>query len=135
MGLRNCTRCGQVFASDSDKICSDCKDQEEKDFEKVKEYIWEEGQASIPKIHEATGVEEKMIQKFIREGRLVDLGLELTIECKRCGQAITSGDYCESCRDEMVSGLTGKETKSNKENKENKKKIGGRMHYKRRNKE
>jgi flagellar operon protein (TIGR03826 family) len=132
MGLRNCVRCGQVFASNTSKVCPQCQEEEEEDFEKVKEFVYEEGNSTILKIHEGTGVEKKRIQKFIRKGRLTELNVDLTIGCKRCGAAIKSGDYCKSCRDEMVSNLSGDKT-DKREKKSKKKKSSGKMRYMERN--
>ncbi|SJZ44350.1 hypothetical protein [Selenihalanaerobacter shriftii] len=120
MGLKNCVRCGNVFVSNTDKVCPQCLEEEEEDFETVKEYIYESGQARIPKIHEETGVSVKRIKKFIREGRLVEFNVDVTIECKRCGTQIKSGDYCKSCRDQLSDGFVGRQDKE-KEKKQKKK--------------
>lgn len=111
MGLKNCNRCGQVFASDRKKICSDCEQEMEENFEKVRDYIYDHGQATIPKVHEETGVSIKEIKQFIREGRLVEYDMDISVECKRCGTDIKSGDYCSDCREELSQGLASKKKK------------------------
>ncbi|MGM0471734.1 MAG: hypothetical protein ACQEQI_05565 [Bacillota bacterium] len=125
MGLKNCQRCGQVFASNSDKICSECQEEIEENFEKVRDYIYDHGQASLPQIHEDTGVSIEEIKQFIREGRLVELNTDLTIDCKRCGAPIKSGKYCEDCRSDLSQGLSSPKTDKKQEPSEKKE---GEMH-------
>jgi len=125
MGLRNCKLCGQVFVSTSHKICPQCREEEEQDFLKVKEYIYDHGKRSIPEIHEGTEVSVKRIKKFIREGRLMETGVELTVECKRCGAPITEGDYCKECRDTLTNSLS---QGNSKDKKEEPKRKSSRMH-------
>ncbi|ADL11794.1 flagellar protein [Acetohalobium arabaticum] len=130
MGLKNCERCGQVFASDRKEICRDCEQEVEENFGKVRDYIYDHGQATIPEVHEETGVSVKEIKQFIREGRLVEYDMDISVECKRCGTDIKSGDYCSDCREELSQGLASKKKKI-KQDLEGETKTG-KMHTRRR---
>ncbi len=135
MDLRNCPRCGRIFADNgTHRICSDCRHQEEDDYEKVKAFLWDNPRSTIGKVHEETGVSEDTIIKFIRENRLITEGLEIkaSLKCQRCGTTISHGRFCQKCQDELVDGFsdTGKEKKSKK-----KKKSGSDMYIKDRIKE
>lgn len=129
MGLKNCKRCGEVFATDRKKICPDCERELEENFDKVRDYIYDHGQATIPQIHEETGVSVKEIEQFIREGRLIEYNVDINIDCKKCGTDIQSGDYCSNCKEELSQGLSSKK-KRIKEDLEEKKQ--GKMHTRRR---
>jgi len=104
LSLRNCARCGKVFASTGGGLCPDCSAEEEKDFVEVRDYLRGNPRATVAEIHEETGVREELILKFIREGRLVSLRAEnLEIPCVVCGALITKGRVCAQCS-ESISG-------------------------------
>lgn len=128
MELINCKECGKVFASTGQKICPDCRQTEEEKFELVKDYLWDNPNSTIKKVSEATGVEEELIIKFMRENRLAAEGLlvDYLLKCKRCGTEIKSGTFCESCRSQMINNLKQgvKDQKREKEKKKSKKSEG-----------
>jgi len=46
--IRNCKRCGRLFNYIGGRpICQDCKKQDEEEFKRVKEYLYEHPKASI----------------------------------------------------------------------------------------
>ena len=99
MDVRNCPRCGKMFNSVAGKsICDNCEKQEEEDFKKVKEFVDENGEATLDMIVKGTEVSLKRISKFIREGRLeISRGLSDAFRCESCGAPIKTGKYCEKC--------------------------------------
>lgn len=117
--LKNCPQCGKLFAvKGGHKLCYVCRTGEENDFQKVKEYLWENPNATIELVHEETGVSRERIIKFIREDRLIAEGLHLDffLECERCGQLIDHGRFCKTCQGELISGF--KPATSNRSKKE-----------------
>ncbi len=109
--LRNCPRCGNLFTYRGKKICEQCVAEEEKDFEKVKEFLKDKPGATVLEVTNATGVEQRKLLEFIREGRLITLGLpNLTAECEQCGAPITSGWLCPKCAEKLkceIEGVSG----------------------------
>ena len=99
MEYRNCLRCGKVFNYMSQPICDDCARAEEEDFMRVKEYVWDNPHSNLIAISEATGVSEKRIMKYLKEGRLEIENDESAplLTCDHCGKPITSGRYCDAC--------------------------------------
>lgn len=97
--LRNCPACGKVFVKLSRNLCPDCIEKEEKEYEQVRKYLKDSPGASVEEISEITGVDEKKILRWIREGRIdasfSEGGVGLT--CKRCGAAISIGNLCSNC--------------------------------------
>ncbi|OCL27644.1 flagellar protein [Orenia metallireducens] len=121
MGLKKCKRCRKIFAPVADaKVCPRCIQEEEDKFLIVKEYLWDYPGSTIAELHEATGVDEKIIRKFAKEGRFLQInGVEITIECERCGAPIKSGRFCPACSDKLRSGIEKiKKADSSKRSKE-----------------
>ncbi len=124
MDIKSCLKCGKLFAYDGKhKICDVCRKSEEDDYQKVKDYLWENPKSTITKVHEETGVEKEKILKFIKDDRLIADGIdaENLLECERCGIPIMSGRYCVSCQQELIDGF-GSGLSKNKKKKEDEKK-------------
>lgn len=102
--LANCINCGTVFVKNIRNICRNCYEEEEKAFETVYRFLLprKNRQATMIDIVEATGVEEKLIIKFIREKRLRTSQFPmLAYGCERCGKNITTGNICLDCSVEL----------------------------------
>lgn len=95
MALANCSVCGKLFNKVSNVICPVCFEQRELDFEKVYNFIKEHGPMHIDHIHKETGVEKKLIMKFLAEGRFE--AADISYKCDSCGATITSGKLCAKC--------------------------------------
>ncbi|SHI61841.1 flagellar operon protein TIGR03826 [Geosporobacter subterraneus DSM 17957] len=108
--IRNCIKCGRIFQYDGfNKKCDRCRKDEEEDFKKVKEYLYDNPGATITEVSEETGVEEDLILKYLRQGRLeiTSEGGSLVLDCERCGRAIRTGKFCDQCAEEMARELKG----------------------------
>ena len=124
MELKNCKECGKLFSpSAGEDHCHVCRDDEEIDYQKVKDYLWDNPGASIDEVHEETGVEKETIIQFVKEGRLISDGIDASflVQCERCGKEIEKGRYCSTCKNELVDGLTKGIAKKNKEQKKSQK--------------
>lgn len=108
MDVRNCKRCGKVFTYRGMNVCNDCFEQDQKDFNKVKDYLEENPGASLMEVSKETEIDLKIINRFLREGRLEAEGIVLSnsdMNCEQCGKAIGSGRYCEDCLRKIQSDL------------------------------
>ncbi len=99
MDVRNCKQCGRLFNYISGlPICPACKEELEKKFVQVKEYIREHGKAGIQQIAHDNEVDVKLIKQWIREERLIfSKDSPVMIECENCGAPIRSGRFCPQC--------------------------------------
>lgn len=68
--VEKCRECGRIFASLPRGVCASCLDRREADFRVVRDWLRDNSGASIPVVSEATGVDEGVIVRFIREGRI-----------------------------------------------------------------
>ena len=105
--MKNCSSCGKVFVSiNNSRICVDCRAKEEQWEKSIIDYVRDHPNSKIGEIVEATGVQEPVIRRMIREGRFVSTGVELYYPCEKCGSPIQRGQYCEKCQKDMRDELT-----------------------------
>lgn len=100
MAIRNCKRCGKTFNPFMDeRICPACKEAMEAKFQEVKKYVDEHKIASMTQICEDCDVEQKQVQQWVREERLVfaDNSM-LKFNCEHCGAVINTGRFCDKCK-------------------------------------
>lgn len=98
--IRNCKKCGKIYNYiGGAMMCPVCKDKEEEDFKRVKNYLYDNPGASITQVSSDLDISIEMIKRFLKAGRLEILGNDgnLLLECENCGKAIRSGRYCEQC--------------------------------------
>ncbi|NEX02208.1 flagellar operon protein TIGR03826 [Pseudobutyrivibrio sp. NOR37] len=107
MEVRNCRNCGRLFNYlGGPNICPACREEVEKKFQEVKEYIRENPRSNIPEIAEANNVTTSQIKQWIREERLQFADdSPVGIECEICGATIKTGKYCESCKNNTAAAL------------------------------
>lgn len=102
--IKNCSKCGRMFAAEgSQKFCSRCRNDDDENFKKVREYVYDNPDANIPEVSEATEVDEEAILRFLRMGKLILKGDGMGLDCERCGKSISSGRFCDTCVREMKS--------------------------------
>ena len=97
MQLRNCPRCGRLFASSGRGMCNECLQEDARDYDLVRNYLRDNPGANMVEVSRETGVELGKIEEFIRQGRLLAYA-KLQVACEICGAPIASGRLRESCR-------------------------------------
>lgn len=70
MSVVSCKGCGGIFAFLPRGLCADCIDRREESFHAVRDYLRDNPGASVIAACTATGVAERVVAEFIREGRL-----------------------------------------------------------------
>ena len=99
--FKKCKTCGRIFQSISGFECPDCIDEREKKFALVKEYLYQEPGASLDMIVENTGVDSKLVIRFLKEGRLEMQNSGGLLKCEKCGAPVSSGTMCNACKDKL----------------------------------
>src|SRR5690554_1778067 len=107
LNIGNCPRCGRIFAKGIKDVCQPCVKEIDQEYREVADYLRDNRGASLHIVSEETGVSNKQIIKFIREGRisLIDAP-NLGIPCDVCGTLIREGIMCESCRGRFSKDLS-----------------------------
>lgn len=107
--LRNCPKCNSIFNYNGIReICSKCAADEEKMYETVYRFLRkrENRSATVQQIVKVTGVEEELLHKWVRKGRLqTALFPNLGYPCENCGELTQSGTICEACQKELKGEL------------------------------
>ncbi|WP_141432908.1 TIGR03826 family flagellar region protein [Bacillus sp. 03113] len=107
--LANCLKCGVVFVRNQLRnVCPNCWKEEEQAYDEVYQYIRkrENRTATMEQVVEATGVNEELIFKFIRSGRLLLAHFpNLGYPCEKCGTMIREGKLCVTCAKELKNDL------------------------------
>lgn len=68
--VERCGECGGLFGSLPRGVCASCLDRREADFRLVRDWLRDHNGAPIAVVSDATGVDEGLIVRFIREGRV-----------------------------------------------------------------
>ena len=102
MPLSNCTRCGSVFSRTSKPICSACIRKEEADFEKAVEWLRDNPSLTVHALSKGTGIHKSHILRWIRQKRIIMADASGLVKCKKCGAPISTGNFCDHCKLELV---------------------------------
>lgn len=105
--LRNCAKCGRLFGYAGRNICSYCMDEEEDEFKKVKEYLYDYPGSTMFEVSDSTGVAVEKIMKFLKEERLQisSENANLLLECEKCSRPINMGRFCQHCKEDLKNSL------------------------------
>ncbi len=103
--LSNCPKCNTLFVKTQFRsVCDACTKEEEKAYETVYKFLRkrENRKALLHEVVEATGVDEDLILKFIRNGRIQLSNFpNLGYPCEKCGKSIREGRICGSCTSDI----------------------------------
>lgn len=106
--VRNCRKCGKIFTFlGGSPICPACKQLDEDDFKRVKEYLYDNPGSNLTQVSVELDISVEKIKRFLKDGRLeiVSEDGNMFLECESCGKAIKSGRYCGDCERNLASNL------------------------------
>ncbi|RPF54353.1 TIGR03826 family flagellar region protein [Aquisalibacillus elongatus] len=113
--LANCPRCGALFLKGPLDVCQNCYQEEEEKFDLVYQFIRQKKNrmATVLEVSSETGVEEKLIMKWVHQKRLHPAQFpNLTYPCERCSNPIREGKLCKDCADELKEGFNDEQPKT-----------------------
>lgn len=103
--VRNCRRCNKIYNYiGGAPICPECKQQDEVNFKRVKEYLYEHPKSSLFDVSKELEISVQQIKAYLKEGRLEIVGENgnMFLECERCGKSISTGRFCNDCAKEVT---------------------------------
>lgn len=105
MNMRNCMRCGMMFQymGSGHVICPHCREADKRDFDRVRDYVYEHKRATIMEVADALNIRPEIIENFLRAGRLeIPNDSAVFIHCERCRKEIRSGRFCADCASQLT---------------------------------
>ncbi|MFL8936255.1 TIGR03826 family flagellar region protein [Rossellomorea oryzaecorticis] len=107
--ITNCPRCNALFMKNKFRdVCEKCYKEDEKMYETVYQFLRkrENRAATMETIMEKTGVEEELLYKWVKKGRIqTKLFPNLGYPCDKCGKIINNGKLCQGCADSLKRDL------------------------------
>ena len=113
--VQSCKGCGKLFGFLPRGLCADCIDLREERYHTVREWLRDNPGASIIAACQATGIEERLIAEFIREGRLQfagsdtesakDLRARETLRAKLVGEMTARTEADERAAQQVRRGM------------------------------
>ena len=104
MKIVTCKFCRRLFESYNQKVCPECMQKIDKDFIKVKDYLYDHKKADVDAASKDTEVDKAVILYLLKEGRLTLAGAEgdaYVLTCEVCKKPIASGRMCQACMDKL----------------------------------
>lgn len=98
--LQSCLRCGKMFlySGIGKCLCFTCRAEDEKQFNCVKEFIYEHPSATIKDVSVNTKVGVARIKSYLKEGRLIiSDDSAIFLNCEVCGTQLKFGRVCRNC--------------------------------------
>lgn len=136
MEVRNCRMCKRLFNYLGGKnICPACKDELEKKYLAVREYIRINPANTLQQIADDNEIDVQQVRDWIKEGRLeLSKASPISLTCEKCGATILKGRFCDACNQKMANDLNQLAAAGSKEkmpaSSEDGKHLGVGMHFK-----
>ncbi len=129
--VSQCKNCRRIFQSLGAEFCPNCAEEMDASFQKVKNYIYDHPHANVLDISEGTGIAEKMVLYFLKEGRLSMGDESCGLECEMCAKPISAGRFCKSCQSMFQSAFSKvSPNPARQESAQQDKNTLGKMHFK-----
>lgn len=106
--VRNCKRCGKIYNYIGGiPLCHACREADEQDFKRVKEYLYENPGATLSEVSTVLEISVEKIKAYLKEGRLEIIGEDanVVLECENCGKSIKTGRFCDECTKSLAKGF------------------------------
>lgn len=98
MALSNCARCGSLFSKINRPICPGCDRKEDAQLEEANQWLRDNPGKTISALSDSTGISRHHILKWVRQKRVSLADKSEIMICKRCGDIIWSGTFCDRCK-------------------------------------
>lgn len=131
MQLAKCKWCGRPFQSYGLRLCARCVQELDEQYRPVRDYVYDNPHASIEDVVRDTGVDQRVIMYYLRDGRLEMVNAGDMLRCEHCGATINSGRLCTDCAskvEERISKPMQDRINQRREREAAKEDMSGRMH-------
>lgn len=102
-----CRVCGVIMVRLARDTCPKCFQEEEKIFQKVRDFLRANNGASLEDVAIHTGCSIEQVEGFLRSGRLERVGVKKVAHpCQLCQKIIYEGVVCPDCRKNLKEQVT-----------------------------
>lgn len=106
LSFKTCKRCGNIFQNFMGEYCESCQKEIDQIYVAVRDFLYDNPNATVKEVVEETGAEENLILDFLKDGRLEMTTANGLLRCEKCGKAISSGRMCDACKQSLSNVLT-----------------------------
>ncbi len=101
--LAKCRRCAKLFTRERGDLCPECKKDENRQVEKVRNFLDLHKESGPSKVAEKTGVAPEEILRFAKDGLIPASEYEnIRYPCEVCQEPIASGRFCKRCNSNLA---------------------------------
>lgn len=104
--MLKCKICGKLYQPCGFPFCNKCMQEMDDKYKIVRDYLYDNPNATIEEVAQETEVVERMIVHFLREGRISMVNASGLLRCETCGAPIKTGRFCAECTRKLESKLT-----------------------------
>jgi len=109
MALKKCPRCGKLFDKIRFPVCIRCQDEEERDYDTIRDALERQPNMNAEQTVEETQVDLAVITRMVKQGLIADTALLAGgTKCGMCGApAISlSKKLCQACLEKLNARVT-----------------------------
>ncbi len=92
-----CKLCGNLYQMIGLPFCNKCMRELDDKYRLVRDYLYDNQDATVEEVSANTGVDERAIVFFLKDGRLEMKNASGALRCEQCGASIKSGRMCADC--------------------------------------
>ena len=103
MGFEECPRCNLVFQKVRSAVCPRCLEDEDKDYDKIRETLSHSPDLNAEQISELAEVEVEVVLRMVEEGFISNIELAEAAKCGMCGAPAISlaKKLCQACLEKL----------------------------------
>lgn len=105
--FRQCKLCSKIYTYTGNTFCPNCVREVDKHFRTVKDFLYKNPNLTITEVVDQTGIDERIVLYFLREGRLEMSTAGDFLKCETCGASITTGRICSKCANGLSAVFDG----------------------------
>lgn len=103
MGFQECPRCSLVFQKVRSAVCPRCLDDEDKDYDRIRETLSHSPDLNAEQVAEEAEVDVTVVLRMVEEGFITNVDLGGTAKCGMCGAPAISlaKKLCQACLEKL----------------------------------
>ncbi len=104
MAMKKCPRCDRLFEKRRFPVCVPCQDEEEKDYDKIRDVLERQPDLNAEQVAGEAGVSVSCVTRMVKEGLLSNASVVGdSVKCGMCGAPAISASkkLCQACLEKL----------------------------------